>query len=85
MLDRIAISATTLRMVCAAVLVLLIVRVDFFASALAWRVRGEIAGSAIHCTHPITRTRPQMRTLGLHHRYMMRDDIGRRRLLQLDQ
>ena len=89
MLDRVAISAPTLRIVCAALLMLLIARVDFFASALAWQVRGEVAGSVLHCPHrvghPVMRARPQMRTLGMHHRYMMRDDVGRRRLIQLDQ
>ena len=89
MLDRVAISAPTLRMVCAALLILLIARVDFFASTLAWQVRGEVAGSALHGPHrglhPVLRARPQMRTLGMHHRYMMRDDVGRRRLIQLDQ
>ena len=85
MTERIAISAGSLRMVCTALLMLLIVRVDFFANAVEWQMRSEVVGSAIRCTQPVLRTHQRMRTLGLHQRYMMRDDVGRRRMHRLDQ
>ena len=88
MLDRIAITAVPLRIACAALLMLLIVRVDFFASAITWQVRGELAASAIRCTHAqsVMRTRaPGLRRHYMQRHYMMRGDVGGHRLHRLDQ
>lgn len=80
MLDRVAISATPLRIICAALLVLLIVGVDQVAAPV-----GRAAHASAIAEPPCMHRTLRMRAAGLHQRYLMRDLVARRPLLSIDE
>jgi len=74
MLEPVAISIAPLRIICAALLGLLIARVELFASAIAWQPApvAVATSSALRCTHhPM-----KVRTSGVHTRFLVRE-LGR--------
>ena len=83
MLDRIAITASLARMLCAALCMLLFARSDLFATAVVWTPPsiGQASASVVRCTHSALRTRSS----GLHQRFLMREQITKRPLLTLDE